>query len=309
LIVLLSYQLSLVFYNALLDRVSASAEFERVSGRGLAWGWVGGIVGVLIGLPLSKASPEGGMNAILVSALVAAGLSVISLYLISKSAGHTEIGADRNAEAKGLWAELDLPRRNRAAWVFLLAYFLFSDAILTIQNNSTIYMEVVLKLTDTAKAYQFLLILLTSAMGSLVSVPLVRTVGLKKALRLVLAACAVTVLVTPAFTSAIGFTLIFAILGLVNGAVWNISRVLFFRLIPISRKNTYFGFYSTFERFASILGPVAWSIPVTFIHADVFRYQAAWMTMSVFLFVSILFMTRLRAAAIDNSVQSGTRPT
>jgi MFS transporter, UMF1 family len=295
--VLVSYQLSLVFYNTLLGTVSDSSEYESVSGRGLAWGWFGGIVGILFGLPFSLSlEPGAGINSILPSALVTGGLTSISLYLISRGSTTTGSAEPRgvSAEGRGLGAEVMALRRNTIIWTFLLSYFLFSDAILTIQNNSTIYMEVVLKLIDREKAYEFLLILITSALGSLASVPLAHLLGLKRALLSVIGGCAGAVLITPLFTDPIAFTAAFGVLGLLNGGVWNLSRVLFYRLIPDSRRNTYFGFYSTFERFSSIVGPITWSIVVSVIQPTVLRYQMAWMTMGIFLVISLGILARIK---------------
>jgi MFS transporter, UMF1 family len=295
--VLVSYQLSLVFYNTLLGKVSTPVDFEQVSGRALAWGWAGGIVGIFLGLLFSdKVASIGGMAAILPCAIVAGILSSISLYLISKPAGFASqlTPTSTHQTSGGLLSDIAGLRYNGAIWVFLLAFFLFSDAILTIQNNSTIYMQVVLGLTDYEKAFQFLLILITSAIGALVSAPLVRVLGLKRGLIFALFGCTVVVEITPLFVVPIQFSIVFGVLGLLNGVVWNISRVLFFRLIPITRRNTYFGFYSTFERFASIIGPVVWSIPVSLVQQDILRYQLAWMVMGIFFLLSLVLLVRLR---------------
>jgi UMF1 family MFS transporter len=291
-VVLVSYQLSLVFYNTLLGQVSAADEYERVSGQGLAWGWFGGITAIFFGLMFSgTAGANDGIRSILPSALITGALMSIGLYLISRAPPDPRAPP---AIKKGLWAELAVLRSNHMVWAFLISYFLFSDAILTLHNNSTIYMQAVLGLADSQKALQFLLILITSAVGSLASVPFVRQLGLKKGLAWIIAACSIVVLITPAFTTPIAFSIIFGLLGLLNGGVWNVSRVLFFRLIPVERRNTYFGLYSTFERFSSIIGPIAWTIPVTLIGADVLRYQVAWMGMSIFLLVSLALLVRVK---------------
>lgn len=289
--VLVSYQLSLVFYNTLLGQVASPAEYEVVSGRGLAWGWLGGIAGILIGLYFSEGAGTGGIASIFPSALITGALMCVSLYLISRAPSAAP--SEDRASAPKLMDDFAKLRANRTVWRFLLAFFLFSDAILTIQNNSTIYMAAVLGLTDTQKAVQFLLILITSAVGSLSSVIIVRRMGLQRALLGVVAGCAVSVVMTPLFSAPIAFSFMFGLLGLLNGAVWNISRVLFFRLIPISRRNMYFGFYAIFERFASILGPFAWSIPVMLIHDDALKYKVAWTGMAAFLLLSLTLLRQL----------------
>ncbi len=295
--VLVSYQLSLVFYNAQLGRMAPRDLYERISGRALAWGWCGGVAGIFIGLLFARgAAAEGGMAAILPCAIIAGVISNVSLFLMSyPSSNWDDVGVrPRLDRSSGFRAEVGTLRRNAGIWVFLVAFFLFSDAILTLQNNSTIYMQVVLRLSDEEKALEFLLILVTSAVGAILSSPLVRVFGLKQSLAVILASCAFVVAIMPFFMSPIQFSIIFGVMGLLNGGIWNISRVLFFRLIPTFRRNMYFGFYSTFERFASIVGPAVWSVPILLVNDEVLRYQVAWSIMATFFAISVLLLSRLQ---------------
>ncbi len=155
-------------------------------------------------------------------------------------------------------------------------------------------MDVVLKFSDDIKAYQFLLVLLTSAGGALVSVPVVAKWGLQRSLVAVLVVWTITVAVSAFITSPLLFTFAFALIGFLNGAVWNISRVFFFVLTPAIYRSAYFGVYSSFERFASILGPLVWSLPVTtLISLGTQRYQLAWFSMAAFLAIGCVLIAKM----------------
>lgn len=292
--VLVSYQLSLVFYNAMLGSVSKTGKLMNTSASGLAWGWIGGIVAIFFGLLFSKGylpsinAPEG-MKTVLPSAIVTGILSLISLYGL-RSVAHQSGGEliSTKISVGFFWKTI----KTRMILIFLISYVCFSDAILTLQNNSTIYMEKVFHFTDDTKAYMFIMVLLTGAIGAWLSVPIVRKLGLKKSLLGVLLAWTVVVVLSGMTFSEVWFTVWFAIIGLLNGAVWSIARVAYLIMVPSNLKNTMFGIYSSFERFASILGPMIWSACL-YININIQGYRLAWLSMAVFLLIGTIILSRI----------------
>lgn len=293
-LVLVSYQLSLVFYNAMLGSVSKPSKLINTSATGLAWGWIGGIVAIFFGLLfingyLPSINTPGGMRTVLPSAIVTGFLSVVSLCglksMAQKSEGELIIN---KISIMDFWKTI----RTRMVLIFLISYVFFSDAILTLQNNSTIYMEKVFHFSDDIKAYMFIMVLLTGAIGAWLSTPVVRKLGLKKSLLGVLLAWTIVVVFTGLASSSAWFTVWFAVIGLLNGAVWAIARVVYLILIPSNLKNSMFGIYSSFERFASILGPMIWS---AFLYADINGkgYRFAWLSMAAFLLIGAIVLSRI----------------
>ena len=69
---------------------------------------------------------------------------------------------------------------------FLLAYFLFNDAILTASNNFPIFLEQVWHVSDTTKTYILLGILITSAIGGTLSGYIADKLGHKRTLIFIL---------------------------------------------------------------------------------------------------------------------------
>ena len=55
--------------------------------------------------------------------------------------------------------------------------------------------------------------------------------------------------------SAVHFYLLAAVVGLVQGGTQALSRSLFATMVPKARSNEFFGFFSTGEKFAGIIGP------------------------------------------------------
>ncbi len=296
------YQLSLVFYNVMLADISRPDRYARISGKGYAWGWIGGILGIFFIMPFVEGKvpffqPAGRIQAILPSTIVFGILTAISLHMlrdirfVPSKTQREPLGA----LVRGFLRDIRETLRSHNLCYFLLSYLLFSDAVLTLQNNSTIYMEKVLSFSDNMKAYQFLLVLVTGVIGGIASGYIAERFGLKRTLVGVLIGWIVTVSCLGLITNGAVFTVFFGLLGFLNGAVWNVSRVMFMLLIPEQKRGEYFGIYSSYERFASVIGPLVWSAPIVLLPSlGAVRYQVAWLTMVPLLLVSISFLTKVQ---------------
>jgi UMF1 family MFS transporter len=63
-------------------------------------------------------------------------------------------------------------------------------------------------------------------------------------------------------TSVIHFFVLAFLIAMVLGGSQALSRALFSRLIPQDRSSEFFGFYAVSERFATVLGPLLFTISV-----------------------------------------------
>lgn len=298
--VLVFYQLSLVFYNAFLNSVADRDHDLKYSGRALAWGWIGGIAAIFFGLLFTygvfPSVGPGGMASILPSAIVTGVLTALALWLMRGAddpRGEMEIMRPQgNKKTVGGKMTLQFLFTNRMTLMFLIAFFLFSDAILTLQNNSTIFMDQVHSFSDDAKAYLFLMVLITGAFGALLITSLTRVWKLLSTIRIVLFGWLGVTIASAMVSSPVIFVVLFGVMGFLNGAIWNVSRVMFNRIIPDEIRNASFGIYSSFERFASILGPLAWS-SFLYLSVGTERYQFAWGGMSLFIVFSLAALAML----------------
>ncbi|MFC2108090.1 MFS transporter [Candidatus Bipolaricaulota bacterium] len=298
------YQLSLVFYNSMLASIADQKMQARISGYGLAFGWIGGLVGIAFILPFVQGQipffqPAGRAQAFLPSVLLYGSLTFISLFMlrgVEQSLRRIEKPRDKAVDVlREFLGELRKLIRHREVWLFLFAYFLFSDAILTIQNNATIYFDAVMGFSDDIKAMLFAVLLLMFAVGGIASGYLAGRWGLRKTLISVLGGWVVVVGGLAATTATTPFMILFAFLGILFGAVWNVARVTFLRLIPGEKRGQYFGIYSSYERLGSILGPLIWSAPVVFLaRMGSARYRVSLLVMGLMIAASIWFVAKLK---------------
>lgn len=300
-LIMYCYNVSLTFYNSLLGRISVPSLYARTSGKGMAFGWLGGIVGILVILPFVEGyvpgfQPAGRIQAILPATLLYGVLTAVSLMLLGNVA--VESRPDAHVQTIGVLRALKSGLRDifsrRILWLYLLGYFLFADAILTLQNNSPIYLEVVMGLDDTEKAMIFVLLLVMAAIGGVLSGRIAERIGLKRTLLGTLMGWVVVMLSVSITRNLIFLVVLFGFVGLLFGSVWSVSRAFYLTAIQRSRTGVYFGLYSSYERCATIIGPLIWSATVALLaNQGASRYRIAVVVLAFLVLLSIFVIRKV----------------
>ena len=311
LLILSAYQFASVFYNSILKSLTDRATATKVSGWGITANWLGAIVGVLTVLPFVEGMvpgvAAGKAASFLPSALGFALFAGLSFMLMPGDKRLEDRPHDDQSRALSV---LSLIRSGGTLLWFLVAFALFMDAILTIQNNLPIYLERALGFPAGETAVLFLALFGAAAGGGLLSIPLIRAFGALRCLQLTIALWT-ALLIAMSMTSGWSLYLAwFAAAGLLFGIVTNAARVLFLGLVPAGRAGEYFGVYNAFERTASIIGPLAWGTLVTGFASsgmDV-RYRIALGAMSVFTALALLVLLRIKNPPAAKPGDQGARP-
>ena len=295
------YQLSLIFYHAMLGDIAKRERYGTISGIGLAAGWIGGIVGLLIILPFVKGDipffqPAGRIQAFIPCAIIFAVLIGISLTFLKEPQGvssSTKKISVRQAYTK-VWDDIKNLRKNPVIFYFLIAYWLFIDAILTIQDNSALYLEIVLNIPDQQKVLFGSLVLIMAAFGALILGRVGDKIGYIKTLTVIVFGWIIALVLFLQVESGWSLLLIGSLLGILFGGTWTITRALYLVIIPAAQRAEYFGFYGCTERFASIIGPLVWSIFVVGLKDfGPVRYKVAVISMIVLIGISLFFLRKM----------------
>jgi len=64
-------------------------------------------------------------------------------------------------------------------------------------------------------------------------------------------------------TSVTHFFILAAMIATVQGGAQALSRAMFSRMVPVDRTSEFFGFFAVSERFATVLGPLVFTLSVT----------------------------------------------
>jgi len=294
------YQAALAFYDAMLQSLSSEKSKEQISGFGMAAGQMGNMLGIMVALPfvsggITVRGISGRPVSFILGALLFLLFSIPTFLFLKDNApkisahGHPR-GAPLNFFAH-TWQTLKNIKSNRPAFNYLIIYYLFSDALLTLQLFMTLYLEVVGGLNDKLKTIVGAVGLLAAVLGSLASGSMGAFWGsTRKAILFFIGTWAMFLGILALATSAKTFVVIGALNGFSFGALYSLSRAYYSSLAPKEKQAEFFGVYTLFERFASVLGPLVWSVVLlTFApFGEIQKYRFAMLSLAVLVAISFL---------------------
>lgn len=288
-----SFEMSLVFYNALLNYVSTPQEKGWVSGLGFAAGYIGG--GLCLALNLAvMMNPEAfrgtadptfpyRVNFLIVAAwwLV---FSLPSFFWIRERAPLSR------SPTRVPWREiLSSFRENPNVGRFLLAFLFYNDGIQTVIVMAAVFGAKEIGLSAGKLALCFLMIQFVAFFGALVFGRFADRWGHKKA---VLISLGFFILVTAwgvVMKSEKEFWILGAVVGLVLGGSQSASRSLYANLISPEKSGELFAFYSVVGKAAALIGPFVFAVV-----SQAANLRAAVASLAVFFVVGMALLTRVK---------------
>jgi len=152
-------------------------------------------------------------------------------------------------------------RGFRQAFVFLLAFLIYNDGIQTIIKIATAY-GTELGIGQGALITAILLVQFVGIPFSFLFGSLAGKIGAKPAVFLGLAAYTVISVLGYFMRTATHFFVLAGLVGMVQGGTQALSRSLFASMTPPHKSGEFFGFFSVFEKFAGIFGPLLFSAAI-----------------------------------------------
>ncbi|MGH7677810.1 MAG: MFS transporter [Gemmatimonadaceae bacterium] len=266
----------LVFYESLLPHIASRDEMDRVSSAGYALGYLGG--GLLVALNLAWIQKpewfglpaEGTLPARL--AFVSVGLwwvifAVPLFRRVPEPARVVESDEVPRANpvrvaVRRVRETLSELRGYKQAFLMLVAFMVYNDGIQTIIKMATAYGTEIgigeVPLIAAVLILQFVGVPFAFLFGRFAG-----KVGAKPAILTGLLVYALIATLGYFMKTATHFFILAALVGMVQGGTQALSRSLFASMIPPHKSGEFFGFYSVFEKFAGILGPLLFDIAIT----------------------------------------------
>ena len=259
-----------IFYEALLPHIARPTDVDRVSARGYAFGYLGGGLLLVINA-LWLVRPEWFWIPDRESALRACFVSVAAWWIVfalplfrnvtepytceqRSSSAHMVVNGLRR-----LAATLRQIRRYRQLALFLVAFWIYNDGISTIIKLAAAFGdEIGIHHNDMLIA-----LILTQLIGFPSSIGFGRMAHHIGAKRSILVGLAVYTLISVAgflIRTAWQFYALAIVVGLVQGGTQALSRSLFTTMVPKTRSSEFFGFFSTGEKMAGIIGPAIFGL-------------------------------------------------
>ncbi len=296
---LYAYLLSFTFYTPLINDISSEKRRGLVSGLGISANYLGQIAGLLIVLPISTgaisffgASPRA--ETLLPSTILFLVLSLPMLIFFKEPSKKSEKLFFKDG-VREMIRETKILFSASSVGLFLLAYFLFNDAILTAGNNFPIFLEQVWGVSDTIKTYILIGIMVTSAIGGTLSGIIADKYGHKRTLMFILFGW---LIILPAIGFLTNFTLFAVtttIMGLWYGSNWTVSRSVMSYVSPKGRHNLAFAYFGLAERASSFIGPIIWGLIVGgLVSIGPMRYRIAVIAVTGFIVFGLIALSRIK---------------
>ncbi len=315
-----AYQGAMPFYNAMMYELVPPNQLGRLSGVGTALGYVGAIVGILLVSPFFNGaipvvgelsagtmsflrtvvpftSHGGRVSAFVPTALLFLMFS-LPLFIFCK---------DHNARAgrksiawkeafRGVLKTVGDARKYPGALMFLLASFLYQDAIGTIIQYMALYAVKAMGFAEGQEVTLFVVLTVPAVIGSFFIGMLVDRIGPKRSLLLVIATWVVLLIAMVLVPNQMSFWLVGGGIGLIFGGVATSERPLLLSLVPDVEAARFFSLMVLSSRAAAIAGPLVWGITVDSLIPSFgvgFAYRAAVVTVAVAMFFSLILLWRV----------------
>ena len=287
----IAFQCAYVFYNALLPDVSDETNSGRVSGWGVAAGYLGSLLGMFLVLPFVSGKIRAGMpsfvssicdalsvaavssnandawvrqNAYLPTALLWLGAAVPLLFFarLPRPSSPSKKSSSSSPLSDVLQTIRSLPSTPSLLW-FLVSNFLYIDVIHTIQIQMATYSRYAVGLNDTQVQILLLVATAVAILGGLLYGFLCQRVTIRTATLVALGNWALVFALALLVRDPKAFTVVGVLAGIGLGGIKVTGRLGLIALVPKERMTEFFGFFTLAGEAAAVLGPFLWAATLT----------------------------------------------
>jgi UMF1 family MFS transporter len=315
-----AYQAAQPFYNAMMPDLVPPEEQGRLSGIGTAVGYVGTIVGLVLvfpffsgAIPLLGALPgavigflhtavpftshAGRVSTFVPTAMLFLLFSLPLFFFCHDRNPRTEkVPLDLRAAFADVAGTLRVARQHPGALTFIVASFLYQDAIGTIVSFMAIYAVKAMGFARGSEITLFLVLTIPAIFGSYVAGRLVDRYGARRTLLFTIIGWIVLLLAMISVPTQRAFWGVGLLIGLIFGAVPTAERPLLLSLVPSEEAGRFFSLMLLSSRAAAVAGPFVWSLTVDQLepgHGSGLAYRAAVLTVAAMFALSLVLLVRV----------------
>lgn len=273
-IAMLGYNGSIIFYDAFIMDVCENDErVDRVSAAGYAWGYIGSTLPFLIFvIPFAVVTLLGDVQIgpFTLTYRWGCGLTMAMAVLwwlfysfpmlrnVKQRQYHESVDHVVRSSFSRLWNTFRNVKRNRNIFLFCLSYFFYIDCVNTVIKMA-VSLATEMGVSDVMSLVLVVVINLVCFPCAIYFGKLVKKFGSKPMIFVSIIGYIGVIICGALIPVNVNFIWIVGLLiGMFQGGIQATSRSYFARLIPDKEdSNEYFGFFSVFSKFSSILGPMA----------------------------------------------------
>ena len=250
------YNMSLMFYDSMLNDITTEERMDEVSSYGYAWGYLGSCIPFLIALVAYVLGPDK-LSMAIGFAVTGLWWLLVTVPLIKnyKQINYVEKKehAVRSAFRRIFETIRFIATKDKKVFFFLIAFFLYIDGVGTIIDNC-INIGTDLNLSTVGQVICLLATQVVAFGGSLVFAKLSKKYDTVQLILVCIAGYFIVCLYALTLKNLIGFSFLAFGVGCFQGSIQSLSRSYFSKIIPPDNSGEYFGLYDIFSKGASFLG-------------------------------------------------------
>lgn len=260
------YSSSLIFYDSMLTDITKESRMDEVSSIGFALGYIGSCIPFIASLVIVLNAEKLGLtmtNSMVIAFLInAVWWLVCSCPLIKGYKQKHYVTAKDNillSSFKRLWETLKNMRKEKAVFLFLLAYFFYIDGVYTIIDMATAYGQA-LGLDSTQLLLALLVTQLVAFPCCLVFGRLSKKYDSARLITICILAYTAIAIYAIFLHTQIQFWVLAICVGVFQGGIQALSRSYFAKIISPEKSGEYFGILDICGKGASFMGTALISV-------------------------------------------------
>jgi len=266
----IGFSASNIFYNSLLSAVGEPREWDTLSLKGYAWGYIGGGALLALNLLLILKYDFFGLSS-KKSAIELSFLSVGIWWMVFTIPALLFIHETRRAQSvdgtsgvrhhlKQLWRTIQAVLQTRNLLIFMVSFALYNDGIQTVISMASIYGKEVLQIAEGSLIGTLLMIQVLGLPFTLIMTKVANRFGAKRTLLYSLSFWLLIIVYSYFMKTAVDFWILGILVSFVLGVSQAIPSSIFAKLIPKTRQAEYFAFFALSGKMTSIVGPTLFAV-------------------------------------------------
>lgn len=263
------YSLGVVFYNAYIPEIAAPEQYDTVSAKGFAWGYIGGMIALTISLLIIQFAEPIGFSASQIQANIPVRVSFIFIgawWILFAVYSFKGLPADRNTQAINIGILFQSYThiihafrrtiKHKAIFLFLIAFFFYDMGVTTIMGMSSVFATQTLHLTTSHLIGVILLLQLLAVAGSYAFVVIAKKFTNLTAVKSAVILWVIVCFIGYAVQNIAQFYCMAGLVGLVMGGTQAMSRSAFATLIQDEQHEyaTWFSLYDVLDKIGVTIG-------------------------------------------------------
>ena len=280
----LTFHACLDVYDAILTDISTKKNMGNISGYGVAMGYVGTILSLVMAYVLMSIfgwETEAGVKSIFpATAIFFLGFSIITFILVKDKVRKATVSLKEGIKKAFLAIKTTFreARKHKSLFIFLIACLLYTDGMNTAIVFLYLYGREQIGISMINFFYAYAGMALTSALGALVFGKLGDRIGSKRSIVIALFLWIGIIYLLMKVNNVVTFIIAGCLGGAALGAIWALNRPMLVHLSPKHKVAEFFGFQGLTEKFSGLIGPALFG----FIVVRAGYQPALWLLMGFF---------------------------